>query len=97
MKQLKTTIKALSLAALSVIAVSCQDSNVYDPNYVNPENPNVHVEMGNTFNFSTVQQVKLSVDYSQFTTYGPVFFSVYNKNPFVGEGDDSYLDQIPGV
>lgn len=93
MKHYKTTFKALSLAVLSVIAVSCKDSDVYDPNHENPENPNVPFEMGNTFNFSTIQQLKLSVDYSQFTTYGPVFFRVYNKNPFVGEGDDMYLDQ----
>ena len=35
------------------------------------------------FDFSTVQKVKLNVDYSAFKTYGPVFFGVYAQNPFI--------------
>ena len=37
----------------------------------------------NSFDFSTVQKVKLNVDYSAIKTYGPVFFGVYTQNPFI--------------
>ena len=48
----------------------------------NPE-PNTTTKVPNSFDFSTVQKVKLNVDYSAFQTYGPVFFGVYTQNPFV--------------
>ncbi len=35
----------------------------------------------------------LTVDYSAFNTHGPVFFSIYHENPFVGEGEDEHLDE----
>ena len=41
----------------------------------------------NSFDFSTVQKVKLTVDYSAFKTYGPVFFGVYTQNPFITVDD----------
>jgi hypothetical protein len=45
--------------------------------------PNTTTKVPNSFDFSTVQKVKLNVDYSAFQTYGPVFFGVYTQNPFV--------------
>jgi LruC domain-containing protein len=66
------------------------DKNVYNPELVNEQTP---AKKANSFDFSTVQNVKLTVDYSSFKTYGPVFFSIYHKNPFVGEGEDEHLDE----
>ncbi|MBP5339690.1 MAG: LruC domain-containing protein [Prevotella sp.] len=51
------------------------------------------VKEANTFDFSTVQTVNMTVDYSAFQTYGQVFFSIYSENPFVGEGDEERLDE----
>ena len=45
----------------------------------------------NDFNFSTEQTVNLSVDYSAYQTYGPVFFSVYSENPFEGSEENMRL------
>lgn len=47
--------------------------------------------VANTFDFATVQDVNLQVDYSAFHTHGPVFFSVYSENPFEGEGESMKL------
>lgn len=47
--------------------------------------------VANTFDFATVQDVNLQVDYSAFRTYGPVFFSVYCENPFEGEDESMKL------
>ena len=46
-------------------------------------NANVPEKAPNTFDFSTVQKVNLSVDYSAIKTYGPVFFGVYTENPII--------------
>ena len=50
-------------------------------------NGNVPEKAPNTFDFSTVQKVNLSVDYSAIKTYGPVFFGVYAENPFIIQED----------
>ncbi len=85
-------VRLLLLALLLVMTVACQDTNVFDPNAHKPGQEEVK-KLANTFDFSTIQEVALTVDYSSYQTYGPVFFSVYNENPFVGEGDDQYLDE----
>ena len=82
----------LLLMTIAFVAVSCRETNLYDPEIANQGKQIVEKEF-NTFNYSTIQNVSLSVDYSAFETYGPVFFSVYNENPFVGEGDDEHLDK----
>lgn len=80
------------MMTIAFVAVSCRETNLYDPEIANQGKQIVEKEF-NTFNYSTIQNVSLSVDYSAFETYGPVFFSVYNENPFVGEGDDEHLDK----
>jgi len=82
---------AIGLTGLLFAVSSCQ-KDVFNPEAPQPENPQKFVE-ANTFDFSTIQTVKLSVDYSAFQTYGPVFFSVYNENPFVGEGENEHIDE----
>lgn len=79
------------LAILSVLIPSCKDTDdFFDKGDVTPEN-----EKGaNTFDFSTSQVVDLIVDYSAFDAKIPVFFSVYNVNPFVNENTlGEYIDE----
>lgn len=75
--------KACSLFFLAATMTACGEKffneQPNDPN--NGEEPTVRVP--NSFDFSTVQKVKLNVDYSAFKTHGPVFFGVYIENPFV--------------
>ena len=68
-----------------VIAASltaCIDKSKYQET-VTPGSPESGVKVPNSFDFSTVQKVNLSVDYSAYKTYGPVFFGVYAENPFI--------------
>lgn len=81
----------IGLTGLLFTVSSCQ-KDVFNPEAPKPEDPQKFIE-ANTFDFSTIQTVNLSVDYSAFQTYGPVFFSVYNENPFVGEGENEHIDE----
>ena len=84
----KLTMMLLTL--MSVMMYSCKDKDLYDPN---APKPGEEQKVANTFDFSTVQNVMLTVDYSAFNTHGPVFFSIYHENPFVGEGEDEHLNE----
>ena len=53
--------------------------------------PGSEGEEANSFDFSTVQSVNLTVDYSAFNAPTPVLFSVYSENPFVGEDESMTL------
>ena len=87
-----------------VIAASltaCIDKSKYEMTYDsnNPES-GAGVKVANSFDFSTVQKVNLSVDYSAFKTYGPVFFGVYTENPFItqeGEPDDKWNEDVKPI
>ena len=87
-----------------VIAASltaCIDKSKYEMTYDsnNPES-GAGVKVANSFDFSTVQKVNLSVDYSAFKTYGPVFFGVYTENPFItqeGEPDDQWNEDVKPI
>lgn len=70
----------LILGIATMLAVSCKEKDLYEE--VLPSEAQV-----NTFDFSTVQNIDLSVDYSAYKTYGPVYFSVYSENPFEGSGE----------
>lgn len=74
-----------------VVAISCKDSDDFLDK--GGEQSSVENE-ANTFDFSTSQEVDLIVDYSAFNAKIPVFFSVYNVNPFVNENKiDEYIDE----
>ena len=45
----------------------------------------------NSFDFSTVQNINLSVDYSAYHAQTPVLFSVYSENPFNGSDESMSL------
>lgn len=82
--------KLLSIAVLGLILSSCVkgfDGTEPEPTPDPTSDPTPTTKVANTFNFSTVQKVKLNVDYSAFKTYGPVFFGVYTQNPFVAVED----------
>jgi len=81
-------INVALLMALLVVVFSCKEKDLYSP-----EVNNEPVKVANTFDFSTIKNVKLTVDYSAFETYGPVFFSVYAENPIITEGEEEYLDE----
>ena len=62
--------------------------------------PTQPTKVPNTFDFSTVQKVKLNIDYSAFKTYGPVFFGVYTQNPFVtieDAPDDQWNEDVTPI
>ena len=75
---------------LAVFMAGCVDKSKYEMS-INPGD-SMPGEVANSFDFSTVQNVNLNVDYSAFKTYGPVFFGVYTENPFI-EVEDAPDDQ----
>ena len=85
-----------------VIAASltaCIDKSKYQET-VTPGSPESGVKVPNSFDFSTVQKVNLSVDYSAYKTYGPVFFGVYAENPFItveGAPDDQWNEDVKPI
>ena len=85
--------KILAIAVLGLILSSCvKGFDGMEPEPTPTPDPTPASKVPNTFDFSTVQKVKLNVDYSAFQTYGPVFFGVYTQNPFVSV-DDAPDDQ----
>ena len=73
--------KILTFAVLGLVLLSSCVKG-FDDIEPAPE-PFPTTKVPNSFDFSTVQTVKLNVDYSAFKTYGPVFFSVYTQNPII--------------
>jgi len=78
----------LGFGMFALLATSCQDKMVYDPD---APKPNVDTAKVNMFDFSTAQLVNLNIDYSAYQTHGPVFFSVYGENPFEGTDAEATL------
>jgi LruC domain-containing protein len=72
------TVCSLSLVAIMMTA--CVNTSLYENH--DPED-DVEAKTPNSFDFSTVQKVKLNIDYSAFNTHGPVFFGVYIENPII--------------
>ena len=78
---------------LIFVGVSCTDSDDFVDG--NEDKPTTSSKTkANSFDFSTTQDVDLIVDYSAFKANVPVFFSVYNTNPFVNENQvGEYIDE----
>lgn len=68
-----------------MLVASCKEKDVYEGPAGGPSEP------VNTFDFSTVQRVNLSVDYSVYKRPTPIFFSVYSENPFQGTDESISL------
>jgi len=92
MDMIRFSLKTSLALALILSLASCMKTDVYDPFAGNTgEQTTEQVVTANTFDFSTTQEVALSVDYSADQLYGPVFFSVYSENPLnVETADDGY-------
>ena len=85
--------KIFAIAVFGLILSSCvKGFDGMEPEPTPTPDPTPASKVPNTFDFSTVQKVKLNVDYSAFQTYGPVFFGIYTQNPFITV-DDTPDDQ----
>lgn len=85
--------KIFAIAVFGLILSSCvKGFDGMEPEPTPTPDPTPASKVPNTFDFSTVQKVKLNVDYSAFQTYGPVFFGIYTQNPFITV-DDAPDDQ----
>ena len=81
--------RACVLASVLSTFVSCKDSD----DFFSTDERKTPVSNSNRFDFSTTREVDLIVDYSDFNANVPVFFSVYNTNPFVNEMEPTeYID-----
>lgn len=94
--------KLLIIAVLGLILTSCSKGfDIVPPDITTtPETPQPPGKAPNAFNFSTIQNVKLNVDYSAFNTYGPVFFGVYTQNPIIkveDAPDDKWNEAVTPV
>ena len=71
--------KAYVLLFVATLLSACVDMSMYE----NHDGDDIEQKIPNSFDFSTVQKVKLNVDYSAFNTHGSVFFGVYTENPVI--------------
>lgn len=88
--------KVCTWLVAAVLITACVDQSLYE----NHEGEETETKVPNSFDFSTVQKVKLNVDYSAFKTYGPVFFGVYTENPIItneGAPDDSWNESVSAI
>lgn len=76
----------ISLTMASLLTMSCSNKEMFDE-AMGQQKSQTEIK-SNDFNFSTQQTVSLSVDYSAYETYGPVFFSVYTESPFEGDEEN---------
>lgn len=84
----KFFVRSCIYTCIFFVGVSCKDSD----DFLSPDSK-APVTEANSFDFSTTQEVDLRVDYSDFNAKIPVFFSVYNVNPFVNENTiGEYID-----
>ena len=79
--------RTILFAAIAGLLVSC----VRDIDVKEGQTEQGKDEVINQFDFSTVQDVNLSVDYSAFNAPAPVLFSVYSENPFTGSEESMTL------
>jgi LruC domain-containing protein len=88
--------KVCTLFVAALLITACVDTSLYE----NHEGDGTETKVPNSFDFSTVQKVKLNVDYSAFKTYGPVFFGVYAENPIIANEDapdDSWNENVSPI
>ena len=91
MKPANFLTRTCMFACILFLGVSCKDTDEF---FSSDKDNNTVLKDVNTFDFSTSQEVDLIVDYSAFNAMIPVFFSVYNVNPFVNENEiGEYIDE----
>ena len=83
--------RACMFSCILLAAVSCKDTDEFFKD--KPTTEGGEPKEANIFDFSTTREVDLIVDYSDFNANVPVFFSVYNTNPFKNEMEPTeYID-----
>lgn len=88
--------KASAIFFAAIFMTACVDQSLYE----NHNGDETESKIPNSFDFSTVQKVKLSVDYSAFNTHGPVFFGVYTENPIItveNAPDDQWDENVSPI
>lgn len=86
----KFLARTCTFVCLLFVGIACSDKD----DFLDSGNNQAAQTETNLFNFSTSQEVDLVVDYSDFEANIPVFFSVYNTNPFVNENTTAeYIDE----
>ena len=100
MVSFSSVFRKICLGSILVFSMmSCIDKSKYEPTY-GLNNDEAALKVPNSFDFSTVQEVNLSVDYSAYKTYGPVFFGVYTENPFIiveDAPDDQWNENVTPI
>lgn len=81
--------RACMYSCIILAVVSCKQTDEFFSGDDDKEGETV-----NEFDFSTTREVDLIVDYSEFDTYGPVRFGIYDTNPVVAEDTEfEYVDE----
>lgn len=74
--------KLVFLSTLALFLTGCVSDDI---EYKGPKNTAPEEEPASSFDYSTTNDVNLTVDYSACTPGTPVFFSVYSQNPMKGD------------
>ena len=83
--------KIISLSTVALLLLGCVSHDMDDYRAENPANDAAQV---NEFDFSTVNNVALTVDYSASKPSFPVFFRVFSEDPFKGDELDTSIKPI---
>ena len=83
--------KIVSFSAVTLLMLGCVSNQVDD---YRADNQGNDTEKINEFNFSTVSDVALTVDYSAYNPGTPVFFRVFNENPFKDDELDPTIKPV---
>ena len=83
--------KIVSFSAVTLLMLGCVSNQVDD---YRADNQGNDTEKVNEFNFSTVSDVALTVDYSAYNPGAPVFFRVFNENPFKDDELDPTIKPV---
>jgi hypothetical protein len=89
--------KLLSIAVLGLILSSCvKGFDGMEPEPTPNPDPNTTTKVPNSFDFSTIQDVQLNVDYSSCLS-GCVYFDIYAANPLSDDVEPVLMDNIQPV
>jgi LruC domain-containing protein len=83
--------KIVCFSAVTLLMLGCVSNQVDD---FRVDNQDDIKEKVNEFNFSTVSDVTLTVDYSAYNPGAPVFFRVFNENPFKDDELDPTIKPV---
>jgi LruC domain-containing protein len=79
------------LSAILALVTACVS---HDDTDLSTNDTSEYTNVKSLFDFSTVQDVNLTIDYSSASPVGPVFFSVYAENPYDGMNFDESITPL---